>query len=543
MPRNASLACLGLIVARCCLAQPPAPHERATISGTVTSTSGQPLRRAIVHLGPPLIRDSSAEPGTNATAETDSQGIFTFDDVTPGRYSLMAERSGYINVHYHTATSSVLTVTPGEQVTGVQFEMTPQGIIAGRVFDDDNQLLPNATVIISPYSPPSRLANLMFPGIERTTDADGAFAIGGLGPGKYIVSVSTPPLTGPPMKSAGADRPEVYVRTYYPNGTDPASATVLELGSGAQVRGLDIRLQRIAVFKVSGKVVNAATGEPAPADMISLIRRGEGTPGLTARSAGLKAGEFSFDGVLPGDYALETKPLAGSGDAPPTIGWQIISVGSDDLDRVLVEMKPAIEITGKIVVEGEPLESWPQITLTPTEGLNYQDFAPVDDGGTFALSGLEPASYKINVGAVSPPHFVKAVRFNGRELAGQSSIDLASASTASLEIVISDKATGSITGVVTDSSGRAAPGVMVAALNQQVSGRVPTQRTDENGRYTIEHLPPAEYSLIAIDSPGLLLPPVALEKLGKRVILTDGAAVTADLQLPTSDDLRAADSH
>ena len=97
--------------------------------------------------------------------------------------------------------------------------------------------------------------------------------------------------------------------------------------------GLEIRLQRVPVFKVSGKVVNAATGEPT--DILNLIRQGSGAPGLSARSTGLIAGEFSFDGVVPGTYILETKPTPGMEGRPALVGWQMISVGNEDLDRLL----------------------------------------------------------------------------------------------------------------------------------------------------------------------------------------------------------------
>jgi hypothetical protein len=105
---------------------------------------------------------------------------------------------------------------------------------------------------------------------------------------------------GPPVKSSGSTPRDVYFRTFYPDATDLAAATPVELAAGGQARGLEIRLRRLPVFTVSGKVVDTATGEPASVEGISLIRLGTGTPGLSTRSTGLKAHEFSFDGVLPG---------------------------------------------------------------------------------------------------------------------------------------------------------------------------------------------------------------------------------------------------
>ena len=106
-------------------------------------------------------------------------------------------------------------------------------------------------------------------------------------------------------------------------------------------------------------------------------------------------------------------------------------------------MKPGIELRGHIVVDGTPPSSWPQITLTPTDGLNYMDSAMVDEDGRFAVTDLEPAPDRVTIGQVPPPMFPKSARLNGRDLGGE--IDLASASTASLEIVISH-GTSSISG-------------------------------------------------------------------------------------------------
>ena len=456
-------ACLGMILIANCLAQSPPSSEKGAISGSVTSASGEPLRRVTVRLTPlPAARGSSMEvPVSNATAETDSSGNFTFDEVASGRYILQAERTGFLNAGYSNARGPVLTINPGQKTTDIVIKMTPQGIIAGRVVDDEKESLPGVTVSVRLYSVPVQGQRFELSRKTGTTDADGAFAIGGLLPGRYVVSVAAPPSTASPVKSPSLQsHPEIYVTTYYPDATDLAGTTPVEVSAGAQVRGLEIRLQRVPVFKISGKVVNAATGEAGSADVLNLIRQGSGAPGLSAQSAGLKAGEFSFDGVLPGTYILETKPTAEIEDHPPLVAWQMISVGNGDLDRVVVEMKSAIELRGHIVVVGKPPSSWPQITLTPTDGLNYLDSALIDEDGRFALTGLEPAPYRVTVSSIPPPMFLKSVRFNGHDLSGD--IDLASTTTASLEIVIS-YGTSSISGVVSDSEGPVGPAVNVMA--------------------------------------------------------------------------------
>ena len=76
----------------------------------------------------------------------------------------------------------------------------------------------------------------------------------------------------------------------------------------------------------------------------------------------------------------------------------------------------------------------------------------IDEDGRFALTGLEPAPYRLTIGSIPAPMFLKSVRFNGHDMSG-GAVDLAAASTASLEIVIS-YGTSSISGVVSDSRNR-----------------------------------------------------------------------------------------
>jgi hypothetical protein len=532
------LACLGMILTACCLAQPPLPTEKASVSGSVTSVAGEPLRRVKLRLTPlPSGRGVSMEAQmANVATETDSQGDFTFDEVAPGRYMLDAERTAYVNAHYDSARGPVIRINPGQKTTDIVIKMTPQGIIAGRVVDDEKESLPGVTVSVR-LSVQNQRQRFELPGITATTDADGAFAIGSLFPGRCVVSVAAPPSTASPVKSPSLQsRQEVYVTTYYPDASDPAATIPVELSAGAQVRGLEIRLQRVPVFKVSGKVVNAATGEAGSADVLNLIRQGSLAPGLSAQSTGLKAGEFSFDGVLPGTYILETRPTAEIEDHPPLVAWQVISVGNGDLDRVVVEMMSAIELRGHIVVEGKPPSAWPQITLTPTDGLNYLDSPLIDEDGRFAVMGVEPAPYRVTVSSIPSPMFLKSVRFNGHDINGD--IDLAAAQTASLEIVISS-GTSSISGVVSDSDGPVGPEVNVMATRGN-HGPARFTRTDGNGRFSFADLPSGEYFLIAIDTAPGMLPPELFEKLTKAVTVGDGDSATAELRLTTRDDLRRA---
>jgi protocatechuate 3,4-dioxygenase beta subunit len=529
-------ACLGMVLAVCSLAQPPLPAQPGVVSGAVVSTAGVPLRRVLLQLTPAGRLGSAPDlPALNSATETDAQGNFTFDDVAPGRYVLAAQRPGYLNAWYTNPRGRTLTVQPGQMVNDISIKMTPQGIVGGRVVDEENEPLTGATVDIRLYLLSKDQTVILNPVAQGKTDADGAFAIGGLLPGRYVVSVNAPPDAAPQVTSPPRRQQEVYVTTYYPDAIDLASASPVDLGAGAQVRGLEVRLHKVPVFRVSGKVVSAVTGA-AGSGVVSLFRQGT-VPGISARSAGVDAGNFSFDGVSPGNYILETKSTGESDGHPSLVGRQAVSVGGGDVDGVVVQLTPPLEVSGNVIVEGSPPSAWPQITLTPVEGVDYPtDFVTIDGNGRFIVPGLEPAPYHLNIGSISPPMFLKAIRFNGREIDNEV-IDLASEQKGVLEILISDRGS-SLTGVVNDSAGPAGPGIVVMARGRTLGQNRITQ-TDESGRFSFTRLPPGEYLLTAMDTGGMgFFWAEGLEKLSKVVSVGEGVSATTELRLITTDDLR-----
>jgi len=383
---SASAAILGLMLTGLCSAQSAAPHQSATVSGAVTSITGGQLSRATVRLAPaPGFPGALSDMGTsNAVTVTGAQGNFSFTDIAPGRYSLTAERIGFLDPPYFE-----VKLDSGQNKTGIVLEMTPQGIIAGRVVDDANEPLAGADVTISRDSRIGGAERLIPPTLKGTTDADGAFSIGGFSPGRYTIAVTPPLALASPVKPQDPNDPvEAYIKSYYPDATDLASAAAVEIGPGSQVRGLEVQLRRVPVFKITGKVINSATGESGPAEIINLIHEGSATPRQSARSTALVSGEFSFENVPFGNYILETRALEEPGPQPPLVGWQTLSVSNSDLEGIVVEMRPSIELRGRVLVEGAPTSSLPQISLIPIEGLNYLQSPTVDSNGAAVGPGI-----------------------------------------------------------------------------------------------------------------------------------------------------------
>jgi len=77
---------------------PSAAARTAHVEGQVLSQAGEPLRKASVRLA-----HYYADRSSNAISyvdTTDAAGKFVFEDVLPGRYTLSAERTGFLPQNY-----------------------------------------------------------------------------------------------------------------------------------------------------------------------------------------------------------------------------------------------------------------------------------------------------------------------------------------------------------------------------------------------------------------------------------------------------------
>src|SRR5512143_3646237 len=110
----------------------------------------QPIKKVLLH----LIAES--QPGGGSyTTETDPDGRFQFDDVQPGRYRLLLEKTGFhaINLRGHRSEGPVFTLHRGQKITDQVFEMLQSAVITGKVVDEDGEPLPSFGVSLMKRRP------------------------------------------------------------------------------------------------------------------------------------------------------------------------------------------------------------------------------------------------------------------------------------------------------------------------------------------------------------------------------------------------------
>src|SRR5579883_829922 len=143
----------------CLLAQTtPAPQPNAAASDpiivegkVVSATTGENLRKVTVRLQP-----LSTQQQSPYVASTDAEGVFHFDHIDPGTYRLSGEKAGFLNGFFGSRKALMIgtniKVNAGQKLTGLDFALTPEARLTGRVLDEDGDPVGRCVVQVLRYA-------------------------------------------------------------------------------------------------------------------------------------------------------------------------------------------------------------------------------------------------------------------------------------------------------------------------------------------------------------------------------------------------------
>jgi len=181
---------------------------------------------------------------------------------------------------------------------------------------------------------------------------------------------------------------------------------------------------------------------------------------------------------------------------------QIVTVGSADVDDVVVEFRTGVDITGKISIEGAaPMSPRPTVLLASKERLlNSVPRPQTNDDGTFAAHNIPPGQYEVVVASLPPGTYVKSISFNGRDVAN-AALDLTSGGGGTLDVVLAANA-ADIGGIVHGADGMPLETVIVTlwtpgAPMDGADAFVRSGLTGPAGKFSFGNLPPGEYLIAA----------------------------------------------
>jgi hypothetical protein len=513
----------------------PQPQLPASIEGIVVKAgTNEPIQGATVELtgiAPRLVDGSSrSSPGTisvsvqetetdgrvlSFTATTDRNGRFAIRNVPPTTgYQLVAiHQPDYVPAQYGQRIPAVpgqpIALASGQQLTDLRIEMTQSGTISGRVVDVAGEGVRNVVVELRRpwYLEGWRLLAdwqetiSRVRGVGRTnragfaqTNGRGEFHFEGLAPAHY------------------------YVRAVSKND---AEATRIHLRAGANIQNVRIVARQLQPRHVRGVVVRSGTGTIVDSASIAVVRR-DAVPlyqNAVSASASSQGGMFDVTIREPGDYFVLATVRSRQGLLH---GRKAIRVGDLDLDAGRIEIGPAFDIAGAVVMEDRTgaanIAAAPLFLKLYALTAGTPPVAPVSlatPRRTFTVLGVTPGDYRVEVtpilsvppGSLLPPSlqnaYVKAIRLGTTDVLN-GGLHLESAVDTSLEVIISMHG-GTLDGRALDESRKPAINAAINAMVVLVPDLARRTRgdlyrsvsADDSGRFQLRGLPPGDYKLFA----------------------------------------------
>jgi hypothetical protein len=524
-----------------------AQDTTASLEGTVVSLpSGAPIRHAKVEL---LARENQS---AAYTVETDSEGRFTFSDVAPGEYRLVAKKAGYKQPTISCSESGAgnggkFAMAAGQKITGAQAELLAPAAIEGTVYDENGEPLGRASLralrLITNRGK-RQFASVAF----SESDDRGHYRLFYLEPGQYYVTVayiSYPERSENQTHDVEGTRARGFLSIYYGDTTDPAQARTIDLKPGDEFSGADLTVRPAEVLRVRGRVLNGVTGSPMK-EMVTTIHALD--PALGGDSdignfSGFARGDGTYQGtnLIPGRYvvvAFGTAPF----DHRQWGGIREIELTDSSLNGMDVRVFPGEDIQGEMgMADGGRLpERAIRVALIPRIWLGGRlTGGEVNADGSFLVGEATPGTYDVRVMGLPPNYYVKSARMGTLDVL-ENGIKIGGGGSSGALVVQLSAAAAQLDGTVTDSLGKAACGGDVVLIPEgtrrardenYLSGPI-----DPSGHFAIHGIAAGDYRAFAWEDvravtyrePGVM---EQIEGLGTRVHFDEGDKQTLKLQL------------
>ena len=537
------------------------PHRVVcSVAGRVVdSRSGQKARKAVLTLelvgshqskmslaANPYLGVPPADGRARHMARSGPNGEFCFGlSVASGQYELFAKKRGYLRTGYGSTSplqrSTILDVRSERRLDDVTVQLTPHGVISGRIADSNDEPIDTGVVQLLSAVWLSGKRRILV--VKGTSPNDlGEFRIAGLQPGTYYVRFQ-PQLSSvnasPHLPESGSIDVSDGVPTYYYSATTLRQAAPIDIAIGTHVSGINVVVREGPTYTVQGRLL--MSGQPPEFTSISLVPEGmEPSTVIVGGNTG-PGGEFYFPNTATGSYDLFY--LAGL-EGNTSVGKTSLKVVDRDVTDVFLEAPPPVSIPGSVAVEGEGDSDLSEVVvrLTTADALVGPSYdAAVQSDGSFVLENCSPGRYRLSV--LAPPQmYLKAALYGSRDVAN-AELEISGAG-ADLEVILRNG--------MTRLSGTIAVGTPGGDFGGAYYIILPTRRpfdssgirfghTDNRGAFAIEGLPPGRYRVFGFAAPdiGAFQNPNILNSLGSlgaEVELAENQEATVTTDLISAED-------
>jgi hypothetical protein len=384
------------------------------------------------------------------------------------------------------------------------FKLGQAGVITGRVFDEEGELMQGIRVnAVRKVYVRGKLQLQTYD--ERQTNDLGEFRLFGLSPGRYLVTAE-PDIWNRVVgdrEFSGANKSEgekAYAKIFYPGVTDPGKASVIAVKEGDEIASIDILMKQVTVYRVRGKVVNLLLKPSGRRwSQVEVVRtnQGAGRESIGATSVRDADGSFDIPEVPPGNYMIRV--IWRSDDGRTHVTQQDIAVLNADVEGLTLTLGEGVNIPGRVAWDGTPrLERQGfVITATSTESEQFMGTrAEVDDNFQFILKDVHDGEFRLDAWGISKDCYIKEVRYND-SIVPDATIRVAKGSVGSLEITLSSRG-AHVQGTVLNEESLPAVGAWAVAIPDKKMRRASySADTDQYGHFEVRGLPPGKYKLFS----------------------------------------------
>jgi hypothetical protein len=371
----------------------------AQVSGHVyRAGSGEPIAKAEVALSP-QDQETTRVAGPPRITRTGTDGAFAFSDLPAGSYAITASRNGFTSygcrggavANPESDDCRLLSLISGQVVQNIELRLTPAAVLAGVVYDDDQDPVAGVetdALRVSYLRGGRRQVTLVS---KAVSDDQGRFRMAGLRPDTYYIRAGG--LIQHPRQTVGLKQGPggglQYRDTYYPGTARLDEAQPMEVGAGEENSSIRISLPTERTYTVSGTIVDPGQDAAHRASEVEALKRADAEqtwgPGGVAIA---RDGSFTLRRLSPGDYTL----IASAVDAGrrTNAGFGSIQVVNADV-RATIELGRAGEVRGRIAEAQRFFSEGRRIVLESTGMSIYP--AEVDSTGRFDVRNLPPGEY------------------------------------------------------------------------------------------------------------------------------------------------------
>ena len=384
---------------------PPPLTGKSTISGVVVnSKTHEPIKKATVMING----------ATSLSAVTDAGGSFSFRALPAGAYWVMANQPDFTARQRRSQMAVNVTVSDGEEKTGLEIALQPGGAVSGTVVNDDEQPVANCSVTANLSSDKPR--PVFGSSAGGRTDSEGHFRIHGISPGRYVIRAQCNQSFPAPHGFMRVNDPDIPTEGYMPAtyGGGGAGSGGLNVEAGAELNGIDFHLRRSRMFSVRASVTGVDAELLPNAEVLLTAKNGQVDEdvGMPARYNG-RRGMFMFRNVPNGTYEVTASLIQGEKAFEAA---QDIQVGTSQVSEVELRMSAGPSISGSVVVDDPNVQFEGQQIALQALRQSYRGptpAAPIEKDGTFQIKSVLPGHFSLSG---LPGGFFKSVTLNGREV-------------------------------------------------------------------------------------------------------------------------------